>query len=73
MLLPSPPEPQAAVLSKRSKQGFTGGAVVKNPPAGRLGSIPGQGTKIPHAKLCGQNKQANKNTNIKLEIGRAHV
>ena len=30
---------------------FPGGPVVKNPPssAGDLGSIPGQGTKIPHA------------------------
>ena len=31
---------------------FPGGPVVKNPPsnAGDAGSIPGQGTKIPHAK-----------------------
>ena len=30
---------------------FPGGPVVKNPPsnAGDVGSIPGQGTKIPHA------------------------
>ena len=30
---------------------FTGGPVVKNPPssAGDMGSIPGRGTKIPHA------------------------
>ena len=30
---------------------FPGGPVVKNPPynAGEAGSIPGQGTKIPHA------------------------
>ena len=30
---------------------FPGGLVVKNPPsnAGDVGSIPGQGTKIPHA------------------------
>ena len=30
---------------------FPGGPVVKNPPsnAGHMGSIPGQGTKIPHA------------------------
>ena len=30
---------------------FPGGPVVKNPPsnAGDMGSIPGQGTKIPHA------------------------
>ena len=30
---------------------FPGGPVVKNPPynAGDTGSIPGQGTKIPHA------------------------
>jgi len=32
-------------------QDFPGGPVVKNPPtnAGDTGSIPGQGTKIPHA------------------------
>ena len=32
-------------------RGFPGGAVVENPPAnaGDTGSIPGQGTKIPHA------------------------
>ena len=31
--------------------GFPGGPVVKNPPsnAGDMGSIPGGGTKIPHA------------------------
>ena len=31
---------------------FYGGSVVKNPPcnAGESGSIPGQGTKIPHAE-----------------------
>ena len=31
--------------------GLLGGAVVKNPPsnAGDVGSIPGQGAKIPHA------------------------
>ena len=30
---------------------FSGGAVVKNPPsnAGDMGSIPGQGTRTPHA------------------------
>ena len=30
---------------------YTGGPVLKNPPcnAGDLGSIPGKGTKIPHA------------------------
>ena len=30
---------------------FSGGPVVKNPPsnAGDVGSIPGRGTKIPHA------------------------
>ena len=36
---------------KRSLRDFPGGPVVKNPPsnAGDMGSIPGQGTKIPHA------------------------
>ena len=33
------------------KRDFPGGPVVKNPPhnGGDAGSIPGQGTKIPHA------------------------
>ena len=41
-----PPEFQEA-----QQRDFTGGSVVKNPPgnAGDLGSIPGWGTKIPHA------------------------
>ena len=43
---------------------FPGGAVDKNPPAnaGGKGSIPGRGTKIPHAVGRGQkiNKQINK-------------
>ena len=38
-------------LKKMSPRDFPGGPVVKNPPynAGNAGSIPGQGTKIPHA------------------------
>ena len=34
-----------------SKGDFPGGPVVQNPPynAGDAGSIPGQGTKVPHA------------------------
>ena len=28
--------------------------------AGSMGSIPGQGTKIPHAMRCGQKKTTNK-------------
>jgi len=33
------------------QEDFPGGSVVKNPPAnaGNMGSIPGSGTKIPHA------------------------
>ena len=41
---------------------FPGGPVVKTPPsnAGGLGSIPGWGTKIPHAIRCSKtNKQTN--------------
>ena len=36
----------------RSVGDFPGGPVVKNPPcnAGDMGSIPGRGTKIPHAR-----------------------
>ena len=36
---------------KTSRRDFPGGPVVKNPPsnAGDTSSIPGQGTKIPHA------------------------
>ena len=34
-----------------AKEGLPGGSVVKNPPSNAqdLGSIPGRGTKIPHA------------------------
>ena len=37
---------------KLSSWDFPGGPLVKNPPsnAGDAGSIPGQGTKIPHAR-----------------------
>ena len=36
----------------RNDQDFSGGAVVKNPPSKAVdtSSIPGWGTKIPHAK-----------------------
>ena len=36
---------------REAERDFPGGPVVKNPPysAGDMGSIPGQGTKIPHA------------------------
>ena len=39
------------IFLKRTFWDFSGGPVVKNPPpgAGDVGSIPGQGTKIPHA------------------------
>ena len=38
-------------MKKSQSRDFSGAAVVKNPPykAGDVGSIPGQGTKIPHA------------------------
>ena len=36
--------------------GFPGGPVVKNPVSseGSIGSIPGRGTKVPHAARCSQ-------------------
>ena len=39
------------IKSKISRRDFPGGPVVKNPPsnAGDAGSIPGRGTRIPHA------------------------
>ena len=39
------------MLSEKGKQNFPGGPVVKISPcnAGDMGSIPGRGTKIPHA------------------------
>ena len=42
----------ALVVTVVSFRDFPGGPVVKNPPsnAGDTGSIPGQGTKIPHAE-----------------------
>ena len=47
-------------ILKAAREGFPGGAVVKNPPAnaGGVGSIPGRGTKIPHA-VRPKNKQKN--------------
>ena len=47
---------QAVYLIKISRWDFPGGPVVKNPPAnaGDMNSIPGQGTKIPHATQCDQ-------------------
>ena len=41
-------------VSQKEKQGFPGGAVVKNLPAnaGDRSSSPGPGTKIPHAVWC---------------------
>ena len=45
-----------ACLRKTKIRGFPGGAVVKTLPfsAGGVGSIPGQGTKIPRASGCSQ-------------------
>ena len=48
---------------KYDTRDFPAGPVVKNPPsnAGDVGSIPGQGTKIPHAtgqlSLCATTRQ----------------
>ena len=44
------------MLSKSEGRDFPSGPVVKSPPsnAGDMGSIPGRGTKIPHAVQCGQ-------------------
>ena len=44
-------ERYSAFNMPRMSRDFPGGPVVKNPPsnAGDVGSIPGQGTKIPHA------------------------
>ena len=52
---------------------FPGGPVVKNPPsnAGVLGSIPGQGTYIPHA--AGQLSLHATTTELALLNERAHV
>ena len=40
-----------SLINKKNYRDFPAGPVVKNPPynAGDTGSIPGQGTKIPHA------------------------
>ena len=39
-------------VKNHSFRDFPGGSMVKNPPcnAGDVGSIPGQGTKVPHAR-----------------------
>ena len=43
--------PVSVFKKKRNSRDLPGGPVVKNPPsnAGEMGSILGQGTKIPHA------------------------
>ena len=45
---------------------YPGGPVVKTPPsnAGGVGSIPGQGTKVPHAAGCGQKSLKKKKKNL---------
>ena len=48
------------LLLKFKMRGFSGGPVVKTlraSTAGGTSSIPGQGTKIPHATQCGQKKK----------------
>ena len=47
---------------------FPGGPVVKtlHSNAGGSGSIPGQGTKIPHARQCSQKKKTKIHTDYNL-------
>ena len=47
---------------KKGAGNFYGGPVVRNPPcdAGDIGSIPGPGTKIPHAVVHGVAKRQTK-------------
>ena len=49
-----------------SFQDFSGGPVVKTLPsnAGGTASIPGRGTKIPHAAQCGQKKKKKKESSF---------
>ena len=60
-------------LEKPVSGDFPGGPVVKNPPsnAGDMGSIPGQGTKIPHA--AGQLSQRARTTELACLNKRARV
>ena len=70
-------------IKKKKKEAywdFPGGPVVKNPScnAGDAGSIPGRGTKIPHAvgqlSLCASPREKPVHYNkSKIQIGRAHV
>ena len=48
-------------LSKNKHRDFPSGPVFKTLPsnAGGMGSIPGQGTKIPHAVGCGKTLKKN--------------
>ena len=56
--------PPKCMCSKHNSSDFPGGSVVKNPSysAGNSGSIPGQGTKIPHAlehlSLCATTRES---------------
>ena len=56
---------------KSSPWNFPGGPGVKNPPsnAGDTGSIPGQGTKIPHAVWHSQKRKIK----VGVEGGYSHV
>ena len=59
-------------LNMDRKQEFPGGPVVgtRHFHCGGLGSIPGQGTKIPHAMQCGQkNPPKNKKIGPKAKQG----
>ena len=60
-------------MSKSNERDFPGGPVVKNPPsnAGDTGSIPGWGTKIPHA--AGQLSPCATTTDLTRLNERAHV
>ena len=47
-----------STLRKAVSWEFPSGPVVKSLHLGNAGSIPGQGTKIPHAAQCSQKKKA---------------
>ena len=53
-----------------AKLDFPGGPVVKNPPsnAGDVGSIPGRGTKIPHAGHLSPRTTTRESTQPKIKI-----
>ena len=56
------------VPQKIKTRDFPGGQRLCAPTAGGVGSIPGQGTRIPHAVWCSQKGKKKGKNKLKLEL-----